>query len=38
VLVAYNAGTGSTTLRVRWSGRSFSYPMPARAAATFTWN
>jgi glucosylceramidase len=38
VLVVYNAGTGSTTLRVRWSGRSFSYPMEARAAATFTWS
>jgi len=38
VLVAYNTGTGSASFKVRWSGQSFTYTLPGRAAATFTWN
>ena len=38
VLVAYNYGTTATTVRVRFNGWSFAYPMPGRAAATFTWS
>jgi glucosylceramidase len=38
VLVAYNAGSAASTFRVRWGGQSFLYTLPARAAATFTWN
>ncbi len=37
VLVAYNAGSASSTFKVRWAGQSFSYTLPAKAAATFTW-
>ncbi len=37
VLVAYNAGSSSSTFKVRWAGQSFSYTLPAKAAATFTW-
>jgi glucosylceramidase len=38
VLIAYNTGTGSSTFKVRWNGQAFSYTLPGRAAATFTWN
>jgi glucosylceramidase len=37
-LVVYNAGAGSATFRVRWTGQSFRYTLAGRAAATFTWN
>src|SRR5258706_2372171 len=37
VLVVINAGGGSTTFKVRWSGQSFSYTLPAGAVATFKW-
>jgi glucosylceramidase len=37
-LIAYNT-TGSTqNVRVNWGGQSFSYALPARTAATFTWS
>ena len=37
-LIAYNT-TGSTqSTRVNWGNQSFTYPLPARTAATFTWS
>jgi glucosylceramidase len=38
VVIAYNTGTGSSTFKVRWAGQAFTYTLPGRAAATFTWN
>ena len=37
VLVVINAGGGSSTFKVRWSGQSFSYTLPAGAVASFKW-
>jgi glucosylceramidase len=36
-LIAYNGGTGSQSLKVNWGNQSFTYTLPARTAATFTW-
>ncbi len=36
-LIAYNSSTSSQTLQVQWGTQSFSYTLPATAAATFTW-
>lgn len=37
-LIAYNT-TGSTqNVRVNWGGQSFSYNLPTRTSATFTWS
>jgi glucosylceramidase len=36
-LVAYNNATGPLTFTVNWNGQSFTYTLPAAAAATFTW-
>jgi glucosylceramidase len=37
-LIAYN-DTGSTqTVRVNWGGSSFSYALPTKTSATFTWS
>lgn len=38
VLIVINAGGGSTTFKVRWTGQSFSYTLPAGAVATFKWS
>jgi glucosylceramidase len=37
-LVAYNASGSTQTLRVVWGGQSFTYSLPARTSATFTWS
>ena len=36
-LIAHNGGTGSQSVRVVWGGQSFTYTLPARTTATFTW-
>jgi glucosylceramidase len=37
-LIAHNGGTGNQSVRVVWGGQSFTYPLPARTTATFTWS
>ncbi|WP_299207541.1 RICIN domain-containing protein, partial [uncultured Dokdonia sp.] len=37
VLLAYNKFGEDKDITVNWSGKSFTYTMPARTAATFTW-
>jgi glucosylceramidase len=37
-LIAHNAGTGSQSIRVVWGGQSFTYTLPGRTSATFTWS
>jgi glucosylceramidase len=37
-LVAYNASGSTQNLHVIWGGQSFTYSLPARTSATFTWN
>ncbi|WP_326566458.1 ricin-type beta-trefoil lectin domain protein [Amycolatopsis rhabdoformis] len=37
-LIAYNSGTGNQSVRVNWGGQSFTYSLPGRTSATFTWN
>jgi glucosylceramidase len=36
-LLVQNAGGGSTTFNVSENGQSFTYTLPARSVATFTW-
>ncbi len=36
-LIAYNDTAGAQTVRVNWGGSSFSYSLPAKTTATFTW-
>ncbi|GAA0810175.1 ricin-type beta-trefoil lectin domain protein [Spirilliplanes yamanashiensis] len=36
-LIAHNAGTGAQSLKVVWGNQSFTYPLPGRTTATFTW-
>jgi glucosylceramidase len=38
VLIVINAGGSSSTFKVRWTGQSFSYTLPAGAVATFKWS
>jgi glucosylceramidase len=38
VLVAYNISSATQTFEVRWGTQSFTYTLPALAAATFTWS
>jgi O-glycosyl hydrolase len=38
VLVAYNTSSTTQTFEVVWSSQSFTYTLPALAAATFTWS
>ncbi len=38
VMLAYNKFGESKNMTVSWSGKSFSYNIPARTAATFTWD
>jgi glucosylceramidase len=37
-LIAHNGGTGTQSVRVVWGGQSFTYTLPARTTATFTWS
>ncbi|MFC3993031.1 ricin-type beta-trefoil lectin domain protein [Actinoplanes siamensis] len=37
-LIAHNGGTSSQSVRVNWGGQSFTYTLPARTTATFTWS
>ncbi|MEH0974840.1 lectin [Micromonospora sp. CPCC 205546] len=37
-LIAHNGGTGSQSVKVVWGGQSFTYSLPARTTATFTWS
>jgi glucosylceramidase len=37
-LVAYNASGATQTVNVVWGGQSFTYSLPARTSATFTWS
>ncbi len=37
-LIAYNTLSTSQTFNVQWGAMSFSYTLPATAAATFTWS
>lgn len=36
-LIVFNGGTGAQKFGVRWSGRSFSYTLPASSVVTFSW-
>lgn len=36
-LIAYNDTSSTQTVRVNWAGQSFSYALPTRTSATFTW-
>ncbi|MFD8204828.1 ricin-type beta-trefoil lectin domain protein [Streptomyces sp. NPDC059695] len=37
-LIAHNGGSSARSLRVDWGGQSFTYTLPARTTATFTWS
>ncbi|WP_326750945.1 lectin [Streptomyces hirsutus] len=37
-LIAHNGGTSARSVRVDWGGQSFTYSLPARTTATFTWS
>jgi glucosylceramidase len=37
-LITYNASGATQTLRVVWGSESFTYSIPARTSATFTWS
>jgi glucosylceramidase len=37
-LIAHNGGTSAQSVKVQWGGQSFTYPLPARTTATFTWS
>ena len=37
-LIAYNTTGGSQSVRVNWGNQSFTYNLPAKTSATFTWN
>lgn len=37
VLVVYNINSADQEVSINWNGRSFTYDLPGRAAATFTW-
>jgi glucosylceramidase len=36
-LVAYNASAGSQSIKVNWGSQSFTYTLPTKTSATFTW-
>jgi glucosylceramidase len=36
-LIAYNSGTAAQNVRVNWGNSSFTYSLPGRTSATFTW-
>ncbi|MFC6083769.1 ricin-type beta-trefoil lectin domain protein [Sphaerisporangium aureirubrum] len=37
-LIAHNTTGGTQTLKVNWGAQSFTYSLPARTSATFTWS
>ncbi|MEV0384075.1 ricin-type beta-trefoil lectin domain protein [Nonomuraea sp. NPDC050643] len=37
-LIAHNGGTSAQSVRVNWGAQSFTYSLPARTTATFTWS
>ncbi|WP_052357379.1 ricin-type beta-trefoil lectin domain protein [Actinomadura welshii] len=37
-LLAHNGGGSARSVRVVWGGQSFTYGLPARTTATFTWS
>jgi glucosylceramidase len=37
-LIAYNTSGSTQTVKVNWSGQSFTYSLPTKTSATFTWN
>ncbi|WP_255509875.1 ricin-type beta-trefoil lectin domain protein [Micromonospora sp. AP08] len=37
-LIAHNGSTSSRSVKVVWGGQSFTYTLPARTTATFTWS
>jgi glucosylceramidase len=37
-LIAYNPSSSAQQLRVTWGGESFSYSVPGKTSATFTWS
>jgi glucosylceramidase len=37
-LIAFNSSSSSQSFQVQWGTQSFSYTLPALAAATFTWD
>ncbi|MBT2232482.1 ricin-type beta-trefoil lectin domain protein [Nonomuraea sp. NEAU-A123] len=37
-LLVHNGGTSAQSVKVVWGGQSFTYTMPARTTATFTWS
>jgi glucosylceramidase len=37
-LIAHNGGGSAQSIKVNWAGQSFTYTLPARTSATFTWN
>jgi glucosylceramidase len=37
-LIAHNGGTSAQSIKVNWAGQSFTYTLPARTSATFTWS
>ncbi len=36
-LIAYNGGGSAQPITVNWGGQKFTYSLPARTSATFTW-
>ncbi|MET9438454.1 ricin-type beta-trefoil lectin domain protein [Streptomyces sp. NPDC006551] len=37
-LIAYNDSTSARTMTVEWGGRHFTYSLPGKTSATFTWS
>jgi glucosylceramidase len=37
-LIAYNTSGSAQTVKVNWGGQSFTYNLPTRTSATFTWS
>jgi glucosylceramidase len=36
-LIAYNTSASTQTVKVNWGGQSFTYSLPTKTSATFTW-
>ncbi|MBM6402882.1 ricin-type beta-trefoil lectin domain protein [Phycicoccus sp. CSK15P-2] len=37
-LIAHNTSGSTQSVKVQWGGQSFTYDLPTRTSATFTWN
>ncbi|MGC9671052.1 ricin-type beta-trefoil lectin domain protein [Planosporangium sp. 12N6] len=37
-LIAYNTSGSTQSIKVNWGGQSFTYSLPTRTSATFTWS